>query len=229
MDARREEETRVLLVEDHGSFRQALAFVLSREPELWVAAEAGSIEEARGLASGADREGFQLAVVDLGLPDGDGVEFVRELASGKPSIATLVLSASVDEAQLARSVEAGASGVLHKSARLEEIVDAVCRLNAGEALLTPNQTIEMLRIASRDRRDQHETRKAIESLTRRERDVLQALAEGLDSKEIAAKLYITVETERTHVVNILGKLGVHSRLQALVFAARHDLVDLDGG
>lgn len=211
----------ILLVEDHASFRQALAFVFEREPEFTVAAQAGSVAEAR-----AALEGIDVAVVDLGLPDGDGAELISELTSRNRKVTTLVLSATLDPTEFARAVEAGASGVLHKAAGIKEIVEAVRRLRAGEALLSPNEIIEMLRMVSRKRQQEREAQAAIERLTRREKEVLQALAEGMDSKEIAQNLHITVETERTHMVNILTKLGVHSRLQALVFAARHGVVDI---
>jgi two-component system, NarL family, nitrate/nitrite response regulator NarL len=102
----------------------------------------------------------------------------------------------------------------------------VRRLKAGEALLSPGDVIEMLRLVNRERQEELSVRRAVERLTPREREVLQALAEGLESKEIADKLNVTVETERTHMVNILHKLGVHSRLQALVFAARHGVVQI---
>ena len=138
----------------------------------------------------------------------------------------LVLSASLEPARFARAVEAGASGVLHKAAAIGDIVEAVRRLKAGEALLSPNEIIEMLRMVSRKRQEELEAQRAIERLTPREREVLQALAKGLDSKDIAEKLHITVETERTHMVNILNKLDVHSRLQALVFAARNGVVEI---
>lgn len=217
--------TRILLVEDHASFRQALAFMFDREQEFDVIGQAGSLAEARErmgeLAGDVD-----VAVVDLGLPDGDGFELIEAFSSKNSRITTLVLSASLEPARFARAVEAGASGVLHKAAAISEIVEAVRRLRAGEALLSPAETIEMLRMVSRKRQEEYEIRKAIEKLTRREKEVLQALAEGLDSKEIAEKLSITIETERTHMVNILNKLGVHSRLQALVFAARNGIVEI---
>lgn len=212
---------KILLVEDHASFRQALAFIFDREPEFTVAAQAGSLAEARPLADGID-----VAVVDLGLPDGDGADLIRDLTSDNRKLTTLVLSASLDPTEFARAVEAGASGVLHKAAGIKEIVEAVRRLRAGEALLSPNEIIEMLRVVSRKRQEEREAQSSIDRLTRREKEVLQALAEGLDSKEIAQSLHITVETERTHMVNILTKLGVHSRLQALVFAARHGVVEI---
>src|SRR5215210_2337274 len=169
--------------------------------------------------------GVDVAVVDLALPDGDGYGLIEELSS-RPGVMTLVLSARLEPARFAHAVEAGASGVLHKSAAIGDIVGAVRRLRAGEALLSPAEVVEMLRMVSRQRQEEYEAQRAIEKLTPREKQVLQALGEGLDSKDIAEKLHITVETERTHMVNILGKLDVHSRLQALVFAARHGLVEI---
>ena len=218
------DSTRILLVEDHASFRQALAFMFEREREFIVTGQAGTLAEAHAFVRKA-RDGLDVAVVDLGLPDGDGFELIEELSS-RPDVMTLVLSASLEPARFAQAVEAGAAGVLHKSAAIGEIVDAVRRLRAGEALLSPTEVIEMLRLVSRRRQEEYEAQRAIEKLTPREKQVLQALAEGLDSKDIAQKLHITIETERTHMVNILNKLGVHSRLQALVFAARYGIVEI---
>ena len=219
------EKTRILLVEDHASFRQALAFMFEREPEFAVVGQAGTLAEARRFLNGSAGE-TDVAVCDLALPDGDGFDLIEELATNGGGVITLVLSASLEPARFARAVEAGASGVLHKAAAIGDIVEAVKRLRAGEALLSPDEVIEMLRMVSRQRQEQLEAQRAIDRLTRREREVLQALAEGLDSKDIAEKLHITVETERTHMVNILNKLGVHSRLQALVFAARNGIVEI---
>ena len=213
---------RVLLVEDHASFRQALAFMLEREPGFEVAGQVGSLAEARQL-NGEVLENVEVAIVDLALPDGDGLELIEDFSS-EPRMTTLVLSASLEPGRFARAVEAGASGVLHKSTPIKDIVEAVQMLRAGEALLSPAEVVEMLRLVGRERQEQHAARQAVERLTPREKEVLEALAEGLESKEIAEKLNVTVETERTHMVNILHKLGVHSRLQALVFAARYGVV-----
>lgn len=214
--------TRILLVEDHASFRQALAFLLEAEAEFAVTAQAGTLAQAREVLKRS--EGIEIAVVDLALPDGSGVSLIHELSGADVSV--LVLSASVDRAELARAVEAGAAGVLHKVAAVNEIVSAVQQLRNGQALLAPDEVIEMLRVASKERQKGREARLAFEKLTPREREVLEALAEGFDSREIAQKLCITVETERTHMVSILNKLGAHSRLQALVLAARHGLVEI---
>src|SRR5215207_118039 len=215
---------RVLLVEDHASFRQALAFMLEREPGFEVAEQVGALAKARELDWEA-LENVEVAIVDLALPDGDGLDLIEDLSS-QPRTMTLVLSASLEPGRFARAVEAGASGVLHKSTPIKDIVEAVRKLRAGEALLSPAEVVEMLRLVGRERQEQHAARQAVERLTPREKEVLQALAEGLESREIAEKLNVTVETERTHMVNILHKLGVHSRLQALVFAARHGVVEI---
>jgi DNA-binding NarL/FixJ family response regulator len=211
---------RVLLLEDHASFRQALALIIEREPDFSVVAQAGSLAEARALLP----QDVDVAVVDLSLPDGEGRTVITALHRASPRTRVLVLTASLDPVQRAQAVEAGAAGVLHKAAALDEIVSAVRRLGAGEWLFAPHELVEMLRFVSRHRDQQHEATLLLQQLTPREREVLQALATGLDSKEIAERLYITVETERTHMVNILSKLGVHSRLQALVFALRHGAV-----
>ncbi|MFL5992566.1 MAG: LuxR C-terminal-related transcriptional regulator [Rubrobacteraceae bacterium] len=223
-DHSKDSPIRVLLVEDHASFRQALAFMLEREPGFEVAGQVGSLAEARQL-NGEVLENVEVAIVDLALPDGDGLELIEDFSS-QPRMTTLVLSASLEPGRFARAVEAGASGVLHKSTPIKDIVEAVQMLRAGEALLSPAEVVEMLRLVGRERQEELAARQAVERLTPREKEVLEALAEGLESKEIAEKLNVTVETERTHMVNILHKLGVHSRLQALVFAARYGIVQI---
>jgi DNA-binding NarL/FixJ family response regulator len=214
---------RLLLVEDHASFRQTLALVFDGEPDFEVVAQAGTVAEAREVMD--DREA-DLGVVDLSLPDGEGVELIEDLRQANPHFAALVLTASLDRAEHARAVEAGAAGVLHKSADMDQIMDATRRLAAGETLLSPEELVELLRLAGQSREEEREARASIELLTRREREVLRALARGLSNKQIAEHLHMSVDTERTHMMNILNKLGVHSRLQALLFAARHGLVEL---
>jgi two-component system, NarL family, response regulator DevR len=214
---------RILLVEDHASFRQTLAFVFDREPEFEVVAQAGSIAEARQVIDGLE---VDLGVMDLSLPDGEGIELIKDLRESNPHFAALVLTASLDRAEHARAVESGAAGILHKSSGVDEIMDATRRLGEGETLLSQDELIALLRLAGQSREEEREARASIEQITPREKEVLQALAEGLSNKEIAAKLHVSVDTERTHMMNILNKLGVHSRLQALLFAARHGLVEI---
>ena len=213
----------ILLVEDHASFRQTLAFIFDQEPGFEVVGQAGSLAEAREVADGLNPD---LGVIDLSLPDGQGTELIRELREANRDFAALILTASLDKTEHARAVEAGAAGLLHKSADVDEILTATRRLAAGETLLSPRELIEFLRLAGQSREEEREARASIGQITPREREVLQTLAEGLSNKEIAARLHMSVDTERTHMMNILNKLGVHSRLQALLLAARHGLVEL---
>ena len=216
--------TRVLLVDDHAAFREPLAFMFGREPEFEVVGETGTLEETREALQELD---VDVAVIDLDLPDGNGTALIPDLREDNPDAIALVLTASADRAEYARAVEAGAAGVLHKSSRIRDVIAAARSLLEGQALLSPNEVGELLQMARRRRQEDHEARQAIEELTPREREVLQCLSEGLSDKEIATNLYVTAGTVRNHVVRILEKLQVHSRLQALVFAIRHGLVKLD--
>ena len=213
---------RVLLVDDHLSFREAMAIVFGLQPDITVVAQAGSLAEARDVLADVD-----VAVVDLGLPDGSGLDLIGELRAVNPQSVVLVLTASSDRTQFARAVEAGAAGVLHKSTPLHELVGAVRRLTAGEQLLSVSEVLELLRLAGQQRRQDRDAGQALRGLTPREREVLQLLTEGLNDKEIAQRLHVSPQTARTHMENILNKLGVNSRLQALVYALRHGVVTLD--
>ena len=213
---------RLLLLDDHLVFRQPLAFMLEREPDLTVVAEAGSLAEARrALADGA--ADIDVALIDLQLPDGNGVEIVRELRAVSSAGHALVLTADPDKGRHARAIEAGACGVIGKTAHLAEIVDAIRRVSIGEPVQSPQEVIELLRLACQERDRDHLARQTLASLTPRERQVLEALALGLDNKAIGERLFISPETARTHVVKLLAKLSVDSRLQAAIFAIRNGL------
>ena len=213
--------TRVLLVEDHLSFRQALAFMLEREPDLEVVGQAGTLAEARGQLEGVD-----VAVIDLDLPDGDGLDVVPALRAASPRAAVLVLTGSANPRDLARVVEAGAAGSLHKSVGLQQIVTGVRRLAAGESLFSPAEMVELLRQAGEHREQDREVQATFARLSPREHQVLRAVAEGLSDKEVAERLQVRPDTVRTHMTNILGKLGVDSRLQAVLLALRHRVVSV---
>ena len=212
---------RILLVDDHASFRQGVAAALEGEPGFSIVGQVGSLAEAREMLRETD-----VGIFDLGLPDGYGGDLIRALRAANPRAQALVLSSSQDRAEIARAVESGAAGVLHKSAGMDEIIDAVRRLKAGETLLPLEDVVELLRFAGARKEEEYEAQQAIARLTDREREVLEALAEGLDAQQIAGRLHISAKTERNHVASILAKLGVHSRLQALVFVARHGVVEI---
>ena len=214
--------SRLLLLDDHTSFREMLAFVFEREPRFEVVAQAGSLAEARQRLEAVD-----VAVIDLDLPDGDGSGIIGELHDVSPHAMALILTANARRDAYARAVEAGAAGVLHKAASVGDIVAAVQRLLAGEAILSAEETIELLRLASRQREQDNQVQRAIERITPREREVLQALTNGLSDKEIAERLHVGVGTVRNHFASIFNKLGVQSRLQALLISARRGVVELD--
>lgn len=216
---------RILLVDDHASTREPLAFMLEHEPDLTVIAQAGSLAEARQAVEEAGAL-IEIAVVDLGLPDGSGEELIPELRHTNPDAAALILTYFSDRERLARAVRAGASGVLHKSASVEEVVDAVRRLHAGEQLLSLEEVLDALRLVDQERRKEREARLSFQKLTDRELEVLRALADGLSDKEIAERFYVSPATVRSHVTSILSKLEATSRLQALVLAVRCGIVTI---
>ncbi len=213
---------RVLLVDDHAAFRQPLAFMLDREPDIVVVGQAGSIAEARLLLGSVD-----VVLLDLDLPDGNGVELIKELHAAGPQTDVLILTGNAARVRFAQAVEAGATGVMPKTSGLAEIIGAVRRIHSGESLIGRREMIDLLRLAAQHREQDRAGRQAISRLTPREREVLQALAAGLSDKGIADRLYLSHQTVRTHMVNMMGKLGAESRLQALVVALRHGVVTLD--
>jgi DNA-binding NarL/FixJ family response regulator len=222
-------QIRVMLVDDHDSFRQPLVYMLEREPDLTVTAQAGSLAEAReGLRKAFEEgSGVDVAVVDLDLPDGSGTNFIAELFENTPDAQALVLSAFSEPGRIAQAIEAGAAGVVNKSSPIGDILSAIRRLSSGEQLLSKREVIEAVRYMSRRRQEDRESQLTIGKLTPKEREVLQALADGLSDKEIAKRLYVGIGTVRSHMTSILTKFGTQSRLQALLFAARHGLVRID--
>jgi DNA-binding NarL/FixJ family response regulator len=212
----------VLFVEDHASYRQALGAVMAVERDLRVVAEADNPEAAGAAAA---RTGAMVALVDLDLPYGDGVEAIAEIRASSPATACVVLSALTDEAELGRAVEAGASAILHKSVEIPALLDAIRAVAAGAVLLPPQETTARLRALAANRERDWRSRLTRQSLTQRELEILQHLAFGQDNRAIAGALHISPDTVQTHVRNILGKLAVGSRLEAVVAGLRLGLVE----
>jgi DNA-binding NarL/FixJ family response regulator len=214
--------TRLLLVDDHSAFRVPLAILLERESDLVVTGQAGSLAEGQVLLQNLAGQ-IDVALVDLQLPDGDGVALVRDLRARNPDGQTVVLTADTDPLRHAYAIEAGAAGVINKSAHPQEIVEAIRRVRSGELAQPANEIVALLRLAGAERERTREVQATLEQLTPREREVLALLAEGLDNKAIAERLFISAETARAHVVRLLAKLNVESRLQAGIFAIRHGI------
>lgn len=215
------ERLRLLLVEDHATVREAMAAALEAEPDVREVRQAGSLAEARTLLDDVD-----VAVIGLLLPDGSGADLIEEVRRHSPDAQTLIMTARADRLAAASAVERGAAGVLGKEAHLHDLMAAIRRLRRGEPLMPLTEVVELLRLAGRRRERELDDRHAIDSLTPREREVLQLLADGLDNREAAARLHVSPRTHRNHVTNILAKLGVHSQLQALLFALRYGVVEI---
>jgi DNA-binding NarL/FixJ family response regulator len=212
-----------MLVDDHAAFRLPLALVLERERDIIVAAEAGSLAEARA-ALPALTGMIDVALVDLLLPDGNGVELVAELRARNPDGQVIVLTADPNKTHHARAIEEGAVAVIGKTLAPDAIANSIRRVHAGEAIQPVQEIVDLLRYAVAERERTQHANAALAQLTDRERAVLIALADGLDNKAIAERLFISPETARTHVAKIIAKLGVESRLQAGIFAVRHGVV-----
>ncbi len=209
----------VLVVDDHAAFRQPFARILEREPDIRQVLEAGSVAEGRSKLEGVD-----VAVFDFALGDGSGIELIRAFRAVNPHGPVIILTGSADLPDLGRCLDAGASAVLQKSTGIDTIIDAIRTLLQGGWVHTPREIAELVRLAGEQHQRDEEGNAALASLTRREREVLDALADGLSDKEIADRLKVSPDTARNHVANILAKLAVESRLQAVLFALRHGAV-----
>ena len=211
----------LLLIDDHTSFRGALAFMLGREEDITVVGEVGNLSDAKAVLAHSP---VDVALVDLDLNGEDGTTLVKTMHTQYPDAAAIVLTANQRAESRAMAVAAGAVGVLLKTTSIPEVLAAVRTAATGEALMSPTEIVELYRSAAAHQARTIEGEQALQSLTAREADVLRALAVGLDNQAIADRLYISHETVRSHIVRILRKLGVDSRLQAVLFALRHGFV-----
>jgi DNA-binding NarL/FixJ family response regulator len=212
---------RLLLVDDHTSFRGALAFMLGREDDITSVDEAGTLADAFAVL---ERGPVDVALVDLDLAGEDGITLVKAMHASYPESAAIVLTANQRPESRAMAVAAGAVGVLLKTTSIPDVLAAVRTAASGESLMSPAEIVTLYRSAAAYQAKTADGERALESLTAREADVLRALAEGLDNQAIADRLYISHETVRSHIVRILRKLGAESRLQAVLFALRHGFV-----
>ena len=220
MQAAEPRPIRVLLVDDHQLLTDALSKMLEREDGIQVVGVAGSVEEARQLA----RERLDVVLMDYRLPDGTGADATRAIKARWPGARIVMLTALNDDETVLESIQAGADGYLTKDHAADEVVSAVRAAYAGETLL-PRSVIVGIAQRVAAARERGSERRQIEPLTPRELEVLRALTEGLATPEICDRLFIAPNTLRTHVQNIMGKLRVHSKLEAVAFALRYKLVE----
>jgi DNA-binding NarL/FixJ family response regulator len=214
-------EVRILLADGHSLFREALATALASEPDLTVVGEARDGLEAVAEAS---RTFPQVAVLDADLPNGDGVRAAGLIRERVPNCRIVILAADEEPDVLTSAVESGASGYLTKASPLTDLVDAIRAVHRGDTLVPAQMLGGLLEKLITRRREHDEAVRRLSRLTSREREVLTLLAEGGDNDSIAQTLVISPQTARTHIQNVLVKLGVHSRLEAAALAIHNGLL-----
>lgn len=212
----------MLLVEDHTSYRQALETLMAVEGDLRVVAHAGSVAEA---GPAARRTTPDVAVVDLDLAGRSGVQALEDIRAASPGTACVVLSALQDDVEFGRAIEAGAVAALHKSVGVPQLLEVLRAVAGGATILPAEETSRRLRALARHREEHWYATVVAQQLTPREHEVLGHLAQGRGHVEIARALTISPETAQTHIRNLMGKLAVSSRLEAVVKALRLGLVD----
>jgi two-component system response regulator DevR len=206
---------RLLLVDDHEIVRRGLSELFETHEDLQVVAQAGSLEEALAI----ELDQIDVAVLDVRLPDGSGVDLCRSLRERRADLACLMLTSFPDNEAISASVLAGAKGYVLKNVRGDDLVNAIRRVANGEMLLTTDQ-IERSR--ERLRRQIAEDIR-LESLSGQEQRILELLSEGLSNREIAAEMFLAEKTVKNYVSNLLAKLGFQRRTEAALFAQRqHD-------
>jgi len=210
--------TRVLLVDDQALVRTGFRVILDAQPGIEVVGEAGDGAEAVTLAAALEPD---VVCMDVQMPGMDGLEATRRITAEAGAASVLVLTTFDRDDYLFQALEAGASGFLLKTASPEQLIEAVRVLAAGEALLAPAVTRRVIaRFGAADAGPAPASDPALAELTEREAEVFALLAEGLSNAEIAGRLYVGDATVKTHVSNILLKLGVRDRVQAVVHAYR---------
>jgi DNA-binding NarL/FixJ family response regulator len=205
---------KVYLLDDHEVVRRGLTDLLESEGDIEVIGESGSAAEATRRIPALRPD---VAVLDARLPDGSGIDVCREIRSREPGTAALILTSYDDDEALFAAIMAGAAGYVLKQIRGTDLLDAVRRVAAGQSLLDPAVTAQVL---DRLRRGPEEDA-ALAPLTDQERRILGHIGEGLTNRQIAEQMFLAEKTIKNYVSNLLAKLGMERRTQAAVFAAKH--------
>ncbi len=217
-----DEPIRVLVVDDQELFRRGLTMLLAVEPGLEVVGEAGDGIEGVALAETAAPD---VILLDVRMPKQSGIEACLAIKEAVPSTKIIILTVSDEEADLYEAVKSGASGYLLKDSSIEEVAQAIRVVADGQSLISPSMAIKLIDEFKQMSRPERDTGPALR-LTERELDVLRLVAQGLSNKEIAARLFISENTVKNHVRNILEKLQLHSRMEAVMYAVKEKLLDL---
>lgn len=205
---------RVFLLDDHEVVRRGLKDLLEADGDIEVVGESGLAQEATRRIPALRPH---VAVLDGRLPDGSGIDVCRDIRSSNPEIAALILTSYDDDEALFSAIMAGAAGYVLKQIRGTDLVDAVRRVAAGQSLLDPAVTQQVLdRLRQGPPQDE-----ALAPLTDQERRVLELIGEGMTNRQIGEQMYLAEKTIKNYVSSLLGKLGLERRTQAAVFASKH--------
>jgi two-component system response regulator DevR len=204
---------RVFLLDDHEVVRRGVADLLDPEPDIVVAGEAATAAEALSRVPAARPD---VAVLDVRLPDGDGVTVCRELRSQLPDLRCIMLTSFADDEALFDAIMAGATGYVLKQIRGTDLVGAIRTVASGQSLLDPRTTA---RVLDRMRETANRRRDPLAALTDQERTVLEHIGEGLTNRQIAERMFLAEKTVKNYVSHLLAKLGMERRTQAAVLAA----------
>jgi DNA-binding NarL/FixJ family response regulator len=204
---------KVFLVDDHEVVRRGVATLLESEGDIEVVGEAGSAEQAIARIPAANPH---VAVLDVRLPDGDGVAVCREIRSQMPQVACLMLTSFSDEEALFDAVMAGAAGYVLKQIHGSDLVGAVRTVASGGSLLDPRSTAQMLQRL----RDKAARKDPLAALSDQERQILELIGEGLTNRQIGEQMFLAEKTVKNYVSNLFAKLGMSRRTQAAAFVAQ---------
>ena len=217
-----QEAIRVLIVDDHALFRRGLQMVLESEHDIDVVSEATDGDEAVERAEATTPD---VVLMDVRMPKRSGIEATRMIKEILPSTQILMLTISDEEADLYEAIKAGAAGYLLKEISIDEVSNAVRAVHQGQSLISPSMASKLLNeFASMVKRQDERTQLPGPRLTDRELEVLKLVAKGLNNRDIGQELFISENTVKNHVRNILEKLHLHSRMEAVVYAVREKLL-----
>ena len=215
--------TRILVVDDDVAFRESVCAAIARDDTMTLASQAGSVAGAR---EAIQLGNFDVALVDLGLPDGNGIDLIREIARSRPDVDVMVVTVFGDEAHVLASIEAGATGYLLKRSLNDTLGATVRELRAGGSPISPVIARQLLHRFKKDTPAREQPAAVVDDsgLSEREREVLLFIAKGFTVGEIATMLHLSAHTVATHVKHIYRKLAVHSRTEAVFEAGRMGLL-----
>ena len=212
----------VAMVEDHQILVDSLSLMLRYEPDIEFIGSAGSLEQGRNLIKETEPD---VLLLDVGLPDGSGLDLIPEVNQSCPDSNIVVLTSLTDETTLMRVVDSGISGFVSKDSQLSDLLITIRKAADGEIVMPTSLLVGLLMRMPRDKAAAYQDDKGWERLTVREQEVLERLASGKSGDEIADELHIAPLTVRTHIRNLMSKMGVHSRLEAVTFGLKNGLIE----